>query len=350
MCCLPPALCLLLPLAPYLPQARWMDDNALTTLPNMDAQAAQQLAGKGLHSLPQLLHSLQQQQQQHPQGQQQRGAGQLFSREQVSSMLAAVLGGAGKAAEALAVAERLPILNLSWRSHLVGPSSSQSPAAGSGPDQNGLVESSGGGDMGRWLLEVHLQRQKPSGGRSGSSSSSGGVAPRVYAPLFPKVKEEGWWLVVGHRGSLELLAMKRVSFGGTSSVKLSLPKFTASGTELHTVTLFLCSDCYLGLDQQYDVILDESAAAGEARASAAAAARASWVGSNSSSGNNGPAAAATAAAGDGGGGGSEAAMARRARRQQQMAARQQHEAGGDDSWGQREQADGQIWEDEPACG
>jgi hypothetical protein len=162
----------------------------------------------------------------------------------------------------------------------------------------------------------------------------------VYAPQFPKVKEEGWWLVVGHRDSLELLAMKRVSFGGKSSVKLSLPKFTASGTELHTVTLFCLSDCYLGLDQQYDVVLDPTAAAGDARAAAAAAARSSWLGG--SSGSDGSTAMS--------------AGARRARRQQQMAARQQHEAAdvgvgdGNDSWGQHQQTNGQEWEDEPSCG
>jgi activating signal cointegrator complex subunit 3 len=186
----------------------------------------------------------------------------------------------------------------------------------------------------KWVLEVYLQRQRPSGGRSGSSS--GGVAPRVYAPHFPKVKEEGWWVVVGHGESLELLAMKRVSFGGKSSVKLIFPAFSSSGAELHTATLFCISDCYLGLDQQYDVILDPAAAARDDRVAAAAAARAGWLGG--SSGSNGSAAAAAA-----GGGSSDAAAARRARRQQQMAARQQHQAAD----GER-QEDGQ-WEDEPSC-
>jgi hypothetical protein len=178
----------------------------------------------------------------------------------------------------------------------------------------------------------------------------------VYAPQFPKVKEEGWWLVVGHRDSLELLAMKRVSFGGKSSVKLSLPKFTASGTELHTVTLFCLSDCYLGLDQQYDVVLDPTAAAGDARAAAAAAARSSWLGGSSGSDGSTAMSAGAAAAATGGSSISDAAGARRARRQQQMAARQQHEAAdvgvgdGDDSWGQHQQTNGQEWEDEPSCG
>jgi activating signal cointegrator complex subunit 3 len=312
---------------PWL-QARWMDDNALTTLPNIDTQAAQQLAAKGLQSLPQLLHSLQPQQQ--PQQQARKGGTQVLSRDQVSSMLASVLGGTAKAAEVLTVADRLPVLNVSWQPHKTQPAAAPQPGA----EQNGLGGDGGeaGSSSSKWVLDVYLQRQRPSGGRAGSSS--GGVAPRVYAPHFPKVKEEGWWVVVGHRESLELLAMKRVSFGGKSSVKLSFPAFSASGAELHTATLFCISDCYLGLDQQYDVILDPAAAARDDRA---AAARAGWLGG--SSGSDSSAAAAAAA----GGGSSDAAAARRARRQQQLAARQQHQAA--DGEGQE---DGQ-WEDEPSC-
>jgi len=331
-----------------------MDDNALMVLPHIDKQEAQQLAAKGLHTLPQLLHSLQQQQpgQQQQKQQQQRGSGvQLFSRDQVSSMLSGVLGGAGKASEVLSVAERLPILNVSWQTHQQRPRAAAAAAgAGAGAEhplaQNGMAldgphaDGSSGSDEGKWVLEVQLQRQRPSGAKGGSSSSSGGVAPRVYAPLFPKVKEEGWWLVVGHRESQELLAMKRVSFGGKSSVKMNFPAFTTGGTELHTVTLFLLSDCYLGLDQQYDVILDQSAAAGAARAGAAAAARAAWLGGSGGS----AAGAGSAAAAEASGSSSDAAASRRARRQQQMAARQQHQAGDVDG------ADLEAeWNDEPSC-
>jgi activating signal cointegrator complex subunit 3 len=312
-----------------------MDDNALTTLPNIDTQAAQQLAAKGLQALPQLLHSLQPQQQ--SQQQARKGTAQVLSREQVSSMLASVLGGTAQAAEVLTVADRLPVLNVSWQPHRTQPAPASAQQAA---EQNGVGRvggEAGSSGSSKWVLDVYLQRQRPSSGRSGSSSS-GGVAPRVYAPHFPKVKEEGWWVVVGHRESLELFAMKRVSFGGKSSVKLSFPAFSACGAELHTATLFCISDCYLGLDQQYDVILDQAAAARGDRA-AAAAARAGWLGGSSGSDGSAAAVAAAAAAG---GGSSDAAAARRARRQQQMAARQQHQTaeGGEED---------RQWEDEPTC-
>lgn len=342
-----------------------MDDNALTTLPNIDSHAAQQLAAKGLRSLPQLLHSMQQQQQAvQPQQRQQGGSQAVLTRDAVSGMLAAVLGGAGKASEVLAVAERLPILDVRWQPHRVQQQQRAAAAESAAAESaHGTQQGDSSSEAGKWVLDVQLTRRKPSGPPAGSSSSSrgGGGAPRVYAPLFPKVKEEGWWLVVGHVESLELLAMKRVSFSGKSSVKLSFPPFTASGSELHTVTLFFLSDCYLGLDQQYSVVLSQQAAAAEAQATAAAAARASWLGG----GSNGPAAAADGA-GDGlGSSGSVDAASRRARRQQQMAARQQHQAagdnaeagiaaaarvGGDNSWGDHAQGDDHVWEDEPGCG
>lgn len=73
--------------------------------------------------------------------------------------------------------------------------------------------------------------------------------------LCLQVKEEGWWLVLGDSSTHELLALKRLSFGGQQTVRLTFPLQDGAGQELQQIKLFFVSDSYLGLDQQYDVPL-----------------------------------------------------------------------------------------------
>jgi activating signal cointegrator complex subunit 3 len=96
-------------------------------------------------------------------------------------------------------------------------------------------------------------------------SAGGGKAVRAYTPYFPKPKEvfvcvlypmhrvafqlcvylqEGWWIVIG-RG-IELLALKRSALThGRCKVNIEIP-YSAE-----PITVYVMSDCYLGLDQQY---------------------------------------------------------------------------------------------------
>ncbi|KRY35927.1 Activating signal cointegrator 1 complex subunit 3 [Trichinella spiralis] len=78
---------------------------------------------------------------------------------------------------------------------------------------------------------------------------------RAYAPKFPKAKHESWFLVLGCIDSGEILALRRVaSFLSQTIVNLS---FTAPKTVGRCIcTLYLMSDSYIGLDQQYDVHLN----------------------------------------------------------------------------------------------
>jgi activating signal cointegrator complex subunit 3 len=313
-------------------QARWMDANSLTTLPHIDDSIAQQLAARaGITALPQLLHALQRQ------GGSTKGGSSSSSlgRAEAVKLLGSVLGPTD-AEEALKVADRMPIVDVTWRKQQQQPAKA---AAGTDGDEHSQQQQEV-----RWSLEVVLAR------RGGSGSGRASAAPRVVAPLFPKVKEEGWWLVVGHCASLELLALKRVSFGGKATVKLSFPGYTSAGHQVHTASLFLISDCYMGLDQQYEVPLDEAAAAAAARAQARLSYRSGWGAAGGASSNN------AEASGDGWVDGSNtqlgqdgeaaggAGLSRRARRQQQMAARQHHAAGDANGCG-----DDAGWEDEPAC-
>jgi len=74
------------------------------------------------------------------------------------------------------------------------------------------------------------------------------LAP-VYAPHFPKDKEEGWWLVVGDTKTNTLTAIKRVTLQRKSKVKID---FVAPTAGEHNYMLYFMCDSYLGCDQEYE--------------------------------------------------------------------------------------------------
>jgi len=76
--------------------------------------------------------------------------------------------------------------------------------------------------------------------------------PTVHAPRFPKIKEEGWWLVVGDVKTNALLCIKRITLTHKHKVKL---EFTAPDAGEYAYTLYLMSDSYLGCDQEYELPL-----------------------------------------------------------------------------------------------
>jgi pre-mRNA-splicing helicase BRR2 len=80
----------------------------------------------------------------------------------------------------------------------------------------------------------------------------------VSAPFFPKVKREGWWLVVGDTISNTLLAIKRVMLKIRQTVVMDFVAPAEPGD--YNLTLFLMSDSYLGCDQEYSLPLSVAAA------------------------------------------------------------------------------------------
>ncbi|XP_068602904.1 activating signal cointegrator 1 complex subunit 3 [Brachionichthys hirsutus] len=78
---------------------------------------------------------------------------------------------------------------------------------------------------------------------------------KAQAPRFPKSKDEGWFLILGEVDRRELLAIKRVGFIRSCST-VSVAFFTPEKTGRCIYTLYVMSDSYLGLDQQYDVHLN----------------------------------------------------------------------------------------------
>lgn len=72
---------------------------------------------------------------------------------------------------------------------------------------------------------------------------------------FPKPKDEGWFLTLGKQETGELLALKRVAYrSNRSSHPLIFTAPTVPGRVIYTI--YLISDGYIGLDQQYNVQLE----------------------------------------------------------------------------------------------
>ena len=71
----------------------------------------------------------------------------------------------------------------------------------------------------------------------------------AYAPRFPKVKQEGWYLIAAREDTDQIFVLKRLSFQnrGQMRVKIDLP---ASETTEGNLKLIAASDTYLGLDQE----------------------------------------------------------------------------------------------------
>ena len=80
---------------------------------------------------------------------------------------------------------------------------------------------------------------------------------RACAPHFVKPKNEGWILVLGETETGDVVAMKRVACTrNRRSTSASLAFFSPELPCKVIYTLYVMSDSYLGLDQQYDIRLD----------------------------------------------------------------------------------------------
>eukprot|EP00803_Ostreobium_quekettii_P005866 evm.model.scf_17.6 EVM.evm.TU.scf_17.6 scf_17:76728-98390(+) len=218
-------------------QARWVQDSSLLSVPSVDARCVEALEEVGISCLPQLLEVVEH-----------RGS---F----VSDVLSPLIGN-GAAEKAVQVCRRLPVVTVKWEAPTVAQAAPPQDRSGT---ENGTPEAPETDEGELCSLQVTLQCGRLQGrGR--------GVAP-AFAPRYPKVKDEGWWLVLGDPGGQELLALKRLSLrdGQPATVKL---EFNVPDGRRDAVTLFLMSDCYIGLDQQYAVELPQAVAVVETSARA----------------------------------------------------------------------------------
>lgn len=75
---------------------------------------------------------------------------------------------------------------------------------------------------------------------------------KAYAPFWSRIKEEGWFIIIGLQSTDEILSFKRQRIPlCRSSTKVTIFPPEAPGE--YVFTFYLMSDSYIGLDQQYDL-------------------------------------------------------------------------------------------------
>ncbi|XP_032375241.1 activating signal cointegrator 1 complex subunit 3 [Etheostoma spectabile] len=219
-------------------QGRWLHDSSLLTLPHIEQQDLylfRKWANKKerpIEGLPELIAAC-------------NGKEGVF---------AAIVGQefqSSQIAQAWSFLSHLPVLEVEmsvkgWWEESQEETERPLPAAGANPK----AES-------RWLdvhadqeyvLQVSLRRINLGQQRRKQDS-------KAQAPRFPKAKDEGWFLVLGEVDRRELLAVKRVAYVRHRTA-VSVAFFTPEKTGKCIYTLYLMSDSYLGLDQQYDIHLN----------------------------------------------------------------------------------------------
>ncbi|XP_045400038.1 activating signal cointegrator 1 complex subunit 3 isoform X2 [Lemur catta] len=227
-------------------QGRWLKDSSLLTVPNIEHHHLHLFRKwkpiiKGPHArcrtsiecLPELIHAC-------------GGKDHVFS-SMVENELHAT-----KTKQAWNFLSRLPMINVgisvkgSWDDLVEGHNElSVSTLTADKRDDNKWIKLHADQE---YVLEVSLQRVH-FGYHKGKQESC------AVTPRFPKSKDEGWFLILGEVDKRELIALKRVGYVRNQHVA-SLSFYTPEIPGRYIYTLYFMSDCYLGLDQQYDIYLN----------------------------------------------------------------------------------------------
>eukprot|EP00210_Caulerpa_lentillifera_P001589 g1527.t1 len=188
-----------------LMQARWFDESSLLTVPHLTQECVEALQEAGIKTLPELMRNVEN------------------KLEPIKNVLEPILE-ENQLTQAFEMCRRLPVVQVVYK----GPSVSKRKAK-------------------ECFIEVELKCS-----RSYEHDQTIGTA---FAPRFPKIKDESWWLVVGNGNSHELLALKRISIPDNQKThsRLKLKGETAN----QELKLFLISDCYLGLDFEQSLIIKD---------------------------------------------------------------------------------------------
>ncbi|XP_055115755.2 activating signal cointegrator 1 complex subunit 3 isoform X2 [Symphalangus syndactylus] len=227
-------------------QGRWLKDSSLLTLPNIENHHLHLFKKwkpimKGPHArgrtsiecLPELIHAC-------------GGKDHVFSSMVESELHAA------KTKQAWNFLSHLPVINVgisvkgSWDDLVEGHNElSVSTLTADKRDDNKWIKLHADQE---YVLQVSLQRVH-FGFHKGKPESC------AVTPRFPKSKDEGWFLILGEVDKRELIALKRVGYIRNHHVA-SLSFYTPEIPGRYIYTLYFMSDCYLGLDQQYDIYLN----------------------------------------------------------------------------------------------
>ena len=204
-------------------QARWDTDNGFLVLPHIEPHMVYIFSQLKVSCIPELLFILK--------GEYEKLARVLraeLDEEEIEDVWAAL--------------RRMPILDVHLSVQGKEVSKSREPPR----DSNKWIRVKTGSQV---SIDLNLKRlNKP--GREGT---------KVFAPKYPKPKDEGWLIVIGHKESKDMCALKRLSSIRASTRQSLTIVPEKPGRCIYTV--YVMSDSYLGLDQQYDVHME---AVGEA--------------------------------------------------------------------------------------
>ena len=184
-------------------QARWHDASTLTTLPHIDDDKVSTFQQAGIECIPELVETL-------------LAGGQRP--KDLARILLSTGFSANDFAQTCSTALSLPLVNVGW--------SMQSDVLDF--REEAAID-----------IKIRLKRVNRS--------------LKVYAPRFPKPKSEGHWLVLGCPAQGELLALKRVVVRNISETTLTFYADDIDQAGPIELALYLISDSYLGLDQQYSI-------------------------------------------------------------------------------------------------
>jgi len=182
-------------------QGRWCSESSISFLPGCHSDTSlSRLASNGIYDLPQLLNT---------------------SHSEIARILGPVTS-QRELRQTLSIVKILPVIDVKHK-----------------------IQKMALNDLGQTecTIGIHLNRL------SDQPSPKEGI----YAPKFPKHKDEGWWIIIGNETTGELLALKKLN--NTRPKMHAQLTFTLETVDLQhqQLTLYFMSDCYIGLDQQYSI-------------------------------------------------------------------------------------------------
>ncbi|CAL8248146.1 unnamed protein product [Lota lota] len=228
-------------------QGRWLQDSSLLTLPCIEQQ--------DLHLFRRVVNRNKRGGASGFQGPIEGLPELIAACEGKESAFAAIVGqelNASQMSQAWTFLSHLPVVEVrlsvkGWWEECQEQTERQVPAAGGGGFREKQAWLDVHADQ-EYVLQINLRRVNTGQQRRKQDS-------KAQAPRFPKNKDEGWFLVLGEVERKELLAIKRVGFLRNHNT-VSVAFYTPETTGKCIYTLYLMSDSYLGLDQQYDVHLN----------------------------------------------------------------------------------------------
>lgn len=225
-------------------QGYWPDSNTLLQIPNMDNHRICKLRSHGITSLKELLAV-------HQRNRLEKSRARRTNMDGSESLvlLKSIFSKFSEAKEALSILDRLPVVDIKVPETRLRFSRKQdkNTKTSNSEEEEVRERDSKPRENDFWELNIELQRSHGHLTRENS-------APRAYAPRFPKIKDEGWWLIAAADCCNEILALKRVSFGKMAKLKLLVPAHSCHG-QVTKISLQLVSDCYLGVDIKSEIAL-----------------------------------------------------------------------------------------------